>query len=63
MFIVYVTIAFGVPVNVISALLPSQIDIVPLIVAVGNGNTVTVTLSVKACKQLGVPASSTLTNV
>ena len=63
MFIVYVTIAFGVPVMLMFALSPSHIVVVPLMLAVGNGNTVTTTLSVRVCKQLGVLASSTLTNV
>ena len=49
------------PVSVISALSPSHIVAVPLIVAVGNGNTVTVALPVSVCVQLGIPDNSTLT--
>ena len=37
----YVTVAFGVPVKVITADAPKQIAVVPEIVAVGNSLTVT----------------------
>jgi hypothetical protein len=51
--ILYVTTASGVPVNVKStAASPSQIVVVPLMLAVGNGLTVTVALPLAAAVQL-----------
>ena len=58
----YVTVAFGVPVKVNVALLLAQM-VVGLTdkLAVGNGNTVSVVLLVCGLIQLGVPALATLT--
>ena len=44
-FTVYVTTAFGVPVKVTVADCPEQIVVFAEIVAVGSGNTVTVTVA------------------
>ena len=38
---VYVTVALGVPVKVMDVVLPEQMVVVPLMVAVGNAFTVT----------------------
>jgi hypothetical protein len=59
----YVTVAFGVPVKVIAALLPEQIVALPEIATVGGGMTVMVTDPAAGCTQLGVPEVATLTSV
>ena len=60
--ILYVTIAFGVPVNVIVALEFAQIVVgATFTVAVGNGKTFKVTLLDALFIQLGVPVVATLT--
>ena len=59
--IVYVTVAFAVPVKVIVAVFPEQIVVVPLIVAVGIGLIVIIADPVKVVEQLGVPELATLT--
>ena len=43
------------------AAVPEQIVVVPEMVAVGNGRTVTVALPVWFCEQDGVPEEATLT--
>ena len=58
----YVTTAFGVPVNVIVALEFAQIVVgATFTVAVGNGKTFNVTLLDALFTQLGVPVVATLT--
>lgn len=60
---VYVTTALGVPVNVMVAGDPEQTVAVPDMVATGNGWTVTVTLPVNGCVQIGAVVVATLTSV
>ena len=60
--IVYVTVAFAVPVKVIVAVFPEHIVVVPLIVAVGNGPIVIIADPVNVAVQLGVPELVILTN-
>ncbi len=58
----YVTVAFGVPVKVNVALLLAQIVVgLTDTLAVGSGNMVSVVLLVCGLTQLGVPALATLT--
>ena len=54
--------ALAVPVKLIVAVFPEQIDVVPLILAVGEGLTLTIADPVKLAEQLGVPELATLTN-
>jgi hypothetical protein len=58
---VYVTVAFEVPLKVITVLVPEQIVAVPEIVAVGNGFTVTIALPDCVWLQTGNPEDVTLT--
>ena len=60
-FTVYVTIAFGVPLNVIVAVAPEQIVAVPEIVAVGSVTIVITALPDCVCEQVGVPDDVILT--
>jgi hypothetical protein len=56
--------AFGVPVKVTVPVVPEQIVVVvDAIAAIGNGNTVMVTLPVAGWMQLGVPEVATLTKL
>lgn len=59
-FTVYVTVAFGVPVNVIKAVPPLQIVVAPAIVAVGAGTIAMIVVPEIVWLQL---ADATLTKV
>lgn len=61
--VLYVTVAFGVPVKVIVAFCPEQIVTFPEMAAVGGGNTVMVTEPVAGALQLGVPDVAMPTSV
>ena len=61
--LLYVTVAFGVPVNVTVALWPEQTVALAEMVTVGGGTTVIVTDPVTGALQLGVPEVATLTKV
>ena len=61
-FTVYVTKAFGVPVNVTVADWPAQIVWFAEIEAVGSGTTVITAVPVAGALQLGLPPDATLTS-
>ena len=57
------TVAFGVPVNVIVAGPPEQTVALAAMATIGGGMTVIVIVPDAGNEQLGVPAVATLTNV
>lgn len=59
----YVTVAFGVPVNVIVALPPEQTEALDAIATVGGGKTVMITDPLAGALHPGVPDVATLTSV
>ena len=54
--------AFGVPMKVITAVLPEQIVVVPDILAVGKALTVITAEPITVCGHDGIPDNETLTN-
>ena len=62
-FTVYVTVAFGVPENVMTDDDPEQIESDPDIAAVGNGETVIDTDPLCVWLQAGIVAETTLTRL